>query len=338
MTGATGKAQLLIQTFGATGALAIAEVPIACSIGVATRGNGEELDQLLRGADAAMYAAKVAGKGQWRVFGPELESGVAETLTLRRELQRAADRREFVVHYQPVVDLQTGAIEGVESLIRWDHPERGVLPPSEFLHEAEESGLILYIDRWVLEEACRQVQAWQKEIPAAANLCAWVNLSARQLQHPGLAEDVAEALRSSGLAPQDLILEVTETGLVGDVEAAASELERLKELGVMLALDDFGTGYSSLTHLLTFPIDIIKIDRSFVSAIGRDQERSEVALAVVRLAKGLGLRTVAEGIERDAQLAPLRSVGCEFGQGYFFAKPLDRSHLETLFTENALLA
>jgi diguanylate cyclase (GGDEF)-like protein len=304
------------------------EVPIAFSIGVATREHGEELDLLLRQADAAMYAAKAAGKGGYRIFGPDLSSDAIATRVLRTELQLAIDRDEFVVHYQPIVSLTTGAIEAVESLVRWDHPERGVLPPSEFLQEAEDSGHILYIDRWVLGEACRQIHAWQEAIPAAADLCASVNLSAKQLEHSGLAEEVADVLRSTGLAPESLILEITETALVHDIETAAAELGRLKHLGVKLALDDFGTGFSSLTHLMNLPIDIIKIDRSFVSRISEDEGHSEMALAIVKLAKRLGLKTVAEGIECKDQFDYLRSLDCELGQGYYFAKPVDSLQLE----------
>lgn len=330
LDGAIETTQRLTRTFDATWASAATPVPITLSIGVATRQEGEELNQVLRHADAAMYAAKAVGKGQWRIFGPDLLAGVIETQTLRSELQLAVDRGEFVIHYQPIINLQTGAMEGVEALVRWNHPERGLLQPLEFLREAEESGHILHIDRWVLQEACRQVCAWQKNIPAAVNLCVSVNLSARQLQHPGLAQEVAEALSSSGLTAGDLMLEITETALVGETEAAATELGSLRKMGVKLALDDFGTGYSSLTHLLSFPIDYIKIDRSFVSAIGGDEARLELTLAIVKLAKTLNLKTVAEGIECVDQLNYLKALDCEFGQGYFFAKPQSPKQLELL--------
>jgi EAL domain-containing protein (putative c-di-GMP-specific phosphodiesterase class I) len=228
------------------------------------------------------------------------------------------------------VNLQTEAIEGVEALVRWNHPVRGLLPPSAFLKEAEATGHILYIDRWVLEQACRQVHTWQANVPAAETLSAHVNLSARQLQHPGLAEQVAETLRDSGLAPENLILEITETTLVRDSEAAAAELARLKQLNVQLALDDFGTGFSSLSHLVRFPIDCIKIDRSFVSSTGSDLRRSELVLALVNLGETLHLRVVAEGIEEAGQFDYLRSIGCEQGQGYYFARPLAGPGMEEL--------
>lgn len=331
--GAIETAKRLTDTFGGTWATAASEVPITFSIGVAVREGREGLDHLLRRADAAMYAAKAAGKGQWQVFGPGMDEVAVGRQSLRDDLQSAVDNREFVVHYQPVVDLQTGAIQGVESLVRWDHPERGVLPPSEFLAEAEETGHILFIDRWVLQEASRQVRAWQEAIPAAVDLRAYVNLSQRQLQHPGLADQVAEALDSSGLAPEDLILEITETALVHETDAALTELRKVKELGVTLALDDFGTGYSSLAHLMNFPIDIIKLDRSFVSAIGGNRKQSDLALALVKLAKNLRLTTVAEGIETEGQFDYLRALDSELGQGYYFAKPLDASQLEKLLDE-----
>jgi Amt family ammonium transporter len=249
------------------------------------------------------------------------------------ELQSAVDRHEFVLHYQPVLDLRSGRIDGVEALVRWEHQERGLLLPSEFLHEAEFGGQILSIDRWVLNEACHRVRAWQKDIPGAEDLSVHVNVSARKLQHPGLGDEIAGVLRSSGLAPANLVLEITETTLVRDPEAAAAELTQLKSLGVRVALDDFGTGFSSLSHLLRFPIDTIKIDRSFVSSVGKDERRSQLMLAMIELGRTLGLHVVAEGIETADQLDLLRSIGCQQGQGYHFAKPLGAPELEQLLRE-----
>ena len=225
-------------------------------------------------------------------------------------------------------NLRSARIDGVEALVRWAHPERGLLPPSEFLQEAEDTGHILSIDRWILREACHQVRAWQKDVPGAEDLSVHVNVSAKTLQHPGLADEIAEVLRSSGLAPGHLILEITETTLVLDPQAAAAELTQLKDLGVRVALDDFGTGFSSLSHLLRFPIDTIKIDRSFVSAVGRDEQRSHLMQAMIDLGGTLGLRVVAEGIETEDQLDYLRTIGCQQGQGYLFAKPLGAPELE----------
>jgi predicted signal transduction protein with EAL and GGDEF domain len=322
LQGASFLAERLTQALQSTWSIASGDVPVAASIGVAARQHEEDLDQLLRQADAAMYAAKAAGKGRWHVFTPDLDAELAETRSLHAELQRAVERQEFVIHYQPVVDLRTGVVEAVEALVRWEHPDRGLLVPAAFLPEAEEGGQIVFIDRWVVREACRQVREWQRTIPGAESLAVHVNLSARQLQFPGLADEISEALDGAGLRPEDLVLEVTETTLVRDAETAAAELQRLKELHVQLALDDFGTGFSSLSHLLRFPIDTIKIDRSFVSALGTKGQRSALVPALVNLGHTLRLRVVAEGIEDAEQLTYLRSSGCELGQGYYFARPL----------------
>jgi diguanylate cyclase (GGDEF)-like protein len=307
------------------------DMTIGVSIGVATSEGNEELDELLRQADVAMYAAKARGRGQRRTFGVDVDADQRTPQALRADLQHAVERGEFEVYYQPVVSLETGAIDAVEALVRWDHPERGLLPPARFLDVAEQTGQILFIDKFLLNEACRQVRSWQRHLPGVPNLCACVNLSAKQLEHPWLAEEVAEALRSSGLPAEHLVLEITETALLADTHAAAKELQRLKTLGVRIALDDFGTGYSSLTHLVRFPVDIIKIDRSFVSAIGTGGVRSDLALGLVSLNKTLGLKTVAEGIEQTSQLELLRSAGCEQGQGYLFAAPLPAREFEQRF-------
>ena len=331
--GATRAAERLIGALVGTYAVTAGELQVGVSIGVAARQGAEELDELLRQADAAMYAAKASGKGGWRVFGPDIDAASLGIRSPVTELQRAIDDREFVVHYQPVLDLRSGRIDGVEALVRWAHPVRGLLPPSEFLREAEDTGHILAIDRWVLREACHQVRAWQKDVPGAEDLSVQVNVSARTLQHPGLADEIAEVLRSSGLAPGHLVLEITETTLVLDPQAAATELTQLKALGVRIALDDFGTGFSSLSHLLRFPIDTIKIDRSFVSAVGHDEQRSQLVQAMIDLGGTLGLRVVAEGIETPDQLDFLRTIGCQQGQGYLFAKPLGAPELERFLRE-----
>ena len=307
LQGATLTAERIIRRFEKPWSSSSGISPVGVSIGISSRTGDEEVDELLRQSDIAMYAAKAAGKGRWRVFSPDLGGELRAVQSLRTELQHAVEAEEFAVHYQPVMNLGNGSIVGVEALVRWNHPERGLLAPSEFLEEAEASGHIIHIDRWVLREACRQVREWQRHVSGAESLSVHVNLSARQLQHPGLAEEIAEAVRVSGLAPNDLILEITETTLVRDAEAAASELRKLKELGVRLALDDFGTGYSSLSHLHEFPIDIIKIDRSFVSAIGDGSKRSELVRALVSLGTTLGLVVVAEGIE-DASAARVPPV------------------------------
>jgi diguanylate cyclase (GGDEF)-like protein len=326
--GATLTAQRIVRQFERPWSLTSGYVSVGVSIGVAGRGANEELDELLRQADTAMYAAKASGKGRWRVFSPDLGTDLLTSKSFRAELQHAIEEEDFVVLYQPVMDIGDGSISGVEALVRWNHPTRGLLPPSEFLGEAEESGQVVPIDRWVLREACREVRAWQRSVPGAQQLSLYVNLSARDLQKEGLAEGIEEVLHASGLAPAHLTLEITETTLVREAGAVASELNKLKELQVQLALDDFGTGFSSLSHLYEFPIDIIKIDRSFVAALGTDDRRPELVKALVELGRTLGLVVVAEGVETAAQLEYLRSIGCERAQGYYFAKPLNAERLE----------
>jgi diguanylate cyclase (GGDEF)-like protein len=328
LQGATVTAQRIVRQFERPWSLSSGYVSVSVSIGVAARADDEGLDELLRQADTAMYAAKASGKGRWRVFSPDLAPGQLTTRSFRAELQHAVEAEEFVVHYQPVMDLASGFITGVEALVRWNHPERGLLQPAQFLGEAEVSGHVVQIDRLVLREACRQVRAWQRSVPGAEHLSVHVNLSARGLQTPDLADEIGEAVRVSGLAPSDLVLEITETTLVHDADAAAIELRKLKDLHVELALDDFGTGFSSLTHLYEFPIDIIKIDRSFIASLGVDARRPELVKALVELGKTLGLLVVAEGVEQAAQLDYLRSIGCQRAQGYYFAKPLPSDQME----------
>jgi len=328
LQGATLTAQRIVRQFERPWSLSSGHASVGVSIGIAARDGEEELDELLRQADTAMYAAKASGKGRWRVFSPDLGTTVLTSRSLRAELQHAVEDEEFVVHYQPVMNIGDGSISGVEALVRWNHPQRGLLPPSEFLDEAEESGHVVHMDRWVLREACRQVRAWQTSIPGAEHLSVHVNLSARHLQHEGLADEIGGAVRGSGLAPADVILEITETTLVHDADAVAAELSKLKELQVGLALDDFGTGFSSLSHLYEFPIDMIKIDRSFVGALGIDARSPDLVKALVELGHTLGLTVVAEGVEQAAQLEYLRSIGCERAQGYYIAKPLNAEDLE----------
>jgi diguanylate cyclase (GGDEF)-like protein len=328
LEGAALVAQRIVRQFERPWSLSSGYVSISVSIGVAARADDEGLDELLRQADTAMYAAKASGKGRWRVFSADLGTGYLTTRSFRDELQLAVEAEEFVVHYQPVMDIGSGCITGVEALVRWNHPERGLLLPSQFLSEAESSGHVMEIDRLVLREACRQVRVWQRAIVGAGHLSVHVNLSARGLQNPDLAGEIGEAVRISGLAPADLVLEITETTLVHDADAAAIELRKLKDLHVELALDDFGTGFSSLTHLYEFPIDIIKIDRSFIAAIGVDSRRPDLVKALVELGRTLGLVVVAEGVEQAAQLDYLRSIGCERAQGYYFAKPLPADQME----------
>jgi diguanylate cyclase (GGDEF)-like protein len=314
------------------------DLSIGVSVGITTGGAHDDIDQMLRKADASMYSVKGHGGGAWQAFDPAIHLDGVRAQSLRAELQRAVEQHQFVVHYQPVVRLDTGVVEAVEALVRWQHPERGLLAPAAFLEEAETTGHILFIDNWVMHEACRQVKAWQTDIPGAAELSACVNLSGSQLRHPGLAGAVDEALQSSGLRPQDLVVELTEGSLIHDLVVAGTELQMLRDLGVRIALDDFGTGYSSMSHLLSFPVDILKIDQSFVSTMDTNGRGSDLAAALVTLGRTMGLQTVGEGIEEAHQLSLLKSLRCELGQGYLLSKPLSADGLGKLLRQSLTLA
>jgi diguanylate cyclase (GGDEF)-like protein len=297
------------------------EVFVTASIGIAT-GDGTAKD-LLRDADVAMYRAKGAGKGRYQVFEPGMHAEVVERLELEADIQRAVEREELVVHYQPIVTLADERIVGVEALVRWQHPTRGMLAPCAFIPVAEETGQILDIGAWVLREACRQVAVWQAELgDEAAPLRLSVNLSGLQLAQPSVAADVRSALADSRLAPGTLILELTETVIMQDTEASIARLRALKELDVQIAVDDFGTGYSSLRYLQRFPIDILKIAKPFVDGVADASDEAIMARAIADLSRNLGLSTIAEGIEHRPQALALKELGCPLGQGYLFARPV----------------
>ncbi len=300
------------------------ELSLRCSIGisVAPQDGTADADELIRDADAAMYIAKRDGKGGYRLFQPAMHEGVLARLELRTDLQRAIATEQLVLHYQPVVRLDDGSVTGVEALLRWSHPERGLIAPQEFIPLAEETGLIVPIGRWVLREACRQASRMIAPLPEERRLTMSVNLSLEQLQHSDIVGDVRDALTDSGLPPELLTLEITETVLMADTDVAAERLAELKELGVRLALDDFGTGYSSLSYLSRFPVDILKMDRSFLRE-GATPEEAGLTTAVVALGATLRLEVVAEGIEIPGQWQELRELGCQLGQGFYFARPMD---------------
>jgi diguanylate cyclase (GGDEF)-like protein/PAS domain S-box-containing protein len=290
-------------------------------ISVAILDDSRDADELIRDADAAMYIAKRDGKGAYRLFEPAMHEGVLARLELRTDLQRAIATDQLELHYQPLVRLADGSVSGVEALLRWHHPERGVVSPVEFIPIAEETGLIIPIGRWVLREGCRHA----RRLVAPGDgppVCMSINLSLKQIQHSDIVADVRDALVESGLAPERLILEITESVLMDDTDLAVMRLRDLKALGVGLALDDFGTGYSSLSYLSRFPVDILKMDRSFLSE-GSSPDARGLATAVVGLGATLGLEVVAEGIELIEQWHALRDLGCEFGQGFLFARPMD---------------
>jgi EAL domain-containing protein (putative c-di-GMP-specific phosphodiesterase class I) len=291
-------------------------------MGIALDDGSAQPDDLIRNADTAMYAAKADGKGKCVVFQPAMHRRTVEFFEVQADLQRALIRGEFALHYQPIVDFRTGRIDGLEALVRWNHPTRGLVMPGGFIPVAEEAGMIVPLGVWVLGEACRQTAEWRRRLDGAADLWISVNLSTRQLLEPDLIDRVAEVLRESTLDPSALVLEITEGALMEDVEQTSFKLHALRGLGARLALDDFGTGSSSLGHLRQFPIDVLKIDKSFVDAIGTESATSHVIVHVIEMARSLGLRIVAEGVEREDQARWLRDHGVDYAQGFLFGPPL----------------
>jgi diguanylate cyclase (GGDEF)-like protein/PAS domain S-box-containing protein len=313
------------------------EVFVRGSIGIAMCGEGENTaDELLRNADVAMYMAKAEGKNRFELFNPSMHSAMLERLDIEADLRRAVERSEFVLHYQPTVVLQTGRIAGVEALVRWQHPERGLIPPIEFISIAEETGLIVPLGEWVLDTACRQAQEWHVAHPNEPLLRMSVNLSVRQLQHEGIVKTVERVLETTGLAPETLTLEITESAVMNDHVTTIVRLNQLKALGVRIAVDDFGTGYSSLSYLRRFPIDVLKIDRSFVDGVADGPQKRALLRTIVELGRTLNLETVAEGIEQPEEMQQLRSLQCDLGQGYYFARPLDADSVGALLAVGAV--
>jgi diguanylate cyclase (GGDEF)-like protein len=309
------------------------EVFVRSSMGITAAEAGEQPEEILRRADVAMYVAKAQGKGRFVIYEPSMEESIVGRLELAGELQRAVERDEFVLHYQPSVTLSNGGIAGVEALLRWQHPVRGLVYPTEFVPVAEETGLILPIGAWVLREACTQARRWQVEFPSQPPLTLAVNISARQVQQPGLCDIVRTALEESGLPPESLVLEITESLMMQDAELSIARLNELKALGIRLAIDDFGTGYSSLSYLRKFPVDILKIDKSFVDGVSRHGKEQELAQSIIELGQTLRLEIVAEGVERAEQLGWLQSRNCDLGQGFYFSEPVDPDDLTRLLRE-----
>ncbi len=321
-------AERIIAALGRPLTIEDREIQARASIGIALSVDGvEDPAELLQAADVAMYAAKARGKGCYEVYRPELQVDVVERLGRTADLQRAVDTGEFVIHYQPILTLDGGDATGLEALVRWDHPERGLLAPKEFIPLAEETGLIVPLGRFVLQEACRMTRRWQLDYPIARHIQISVNISARHFQHDRLVEDVSTALREADLDPRCLVLEITESVFVQDADSVVSRMLELKAIGVNFAIDDFGTGYSSLSYLRRFPIDILKLDKSFVDDVGDSIENGALAETIVKLGKTLRLRTVAEGIEKARQVEALRAFGCELGQGFYLAKPLKKENV-----------
>jgi diguanylate cyclase (GGDEF)-like protein len=311
------------------------EIFVGASIGIALGApdQGTTAQGLLRNADIAMYRAKANGRACFEVFKASMRETVRGRLKMEAELRRALERGELRLHYQPKVELRTGRLVGLEALVRWQHPERGMVPPGSFIPMAEETGLIMPIGRWVLETACRQAGRWRSDAEIGEGLVMAVNLSPRQFRHPRLVDDVGHVLSAMRLDPGGLEIEITEGTAMGDADATVKTLERLKSLGVRLVIDDFGTGYSSLGYLKRFPIDVLKVDRSFVAGLPGNAGDAAIVQAVVGLSRALGLKAVAEGVETVPQLDELRALGCDQGQGYLFGRPMPAEAIELVLRQ-----
>jgi diguanylate cyclase (GGDEF)-like protein len=322
-------AQRLLDSLKVPVVLRGKELNVGASIGVAFNAVGDTVEDMLRNADVAMYSAKRELKGRFELYVPSMHAEVVDRLNVETELQRALDEDELVVHYQPLVHLDTGRLTGVEALVRWEHPTRGLLLPADFIEVAEQAGVIVPLGRWVLEQACRDAAVWKARFPGR-DFSVSVNLSPRQFLQADVVEMVRDVLAHTGLHPSALVLELTEGVMMFDSAQTISQLAGLKSLGVRLAIDDFGTGYSSLSYLRELPFDILKIDKLFIDGIAGGPSESGFARAIMRLARTLDLQTVAEGVEGASQVAELKGLQCDVGQGFFFAKPLPRDGIDAL--------
>ena len=307
------------------------EIFITASIGIALSSARLGMpEEILRDADLAMYHAKAKGNARHEIFDDSMSVPALDRMDLEMDLRSAISHHEFRLHYQPILRLDTGRITEVEALIRWQHAKRGLLQPDAFIGLTEETGLIVPIGQWVLKEACRQARVWQLEFPSIPPLVMSVNLSAKQFQHPTLVQEISEALEESGLDAGSLKLEITESVVMQDAPATLAKLKELKDLGIRLAIDDFGTGYSSLGYLKRFPVDTLKIDRSFVKGLSKEGNDNAIVRAVVTVAKTLNMDVTAEGVETDQQRIELMALGCDRAQGFLFAKPADADHVGPL--------
>lgn len=332
----SGVAERILEAFRRPFILAGEKLYVTTSIGVVMYpADGEDAETLLSNADTAMYSAKNEGGNNFQVFNATMSAFISKRVTLEKELRHAVEREEFLVYYQPQVDVETGQIVGMEALVRWQHPEGGLVPPDDFIPNVEETGLIVPLGEWVLRTACAQTRAWQEASLPPVRVS--VNLSARQFQQANLVEMVAAAPRETGLAPEWLELEITESTAMRDLDFTATKLAALREMGVRVSLDDFGTGYSCLDYLKRFPIDGVKIDRSFVRGITVDSDDTAIVAAVIGLARSLNLRTTAEGVETEEQLAFLRQRHCDEIQGYLFSKPVPAEEFEGMLAQGKRL-
>jgi diguanylate cyclase (GGDEF)-like protein/PAS domain S-box-containing protein len=305
------------------------QVNLSTSVGIAlgSAHTNDDPERMLRNADAAMYRAKEQGPGRYAALDPAMQTRAQERLELETELRRALEQGEFVLYYQPEVSLHNGSMVGFEALLRWQHPERGLLTPSAFLPLAEETDLIVPIGRWVLEEACQQAKRWEEKYPSAPPTTMEVNLSSRQLARRGLVRTIEEALTRAGVEAPTLALDLTETTLIKALEDDAQALDALKKMGIRLYLDDFGTGYSSLSYLRRLPVDLVKVDRPFVKWLGEKATDTALVRMIIDLCHTLGVEVLAMGVETSEQAALLRDMGCDLGQGYYFAGPLPGEEL-----------
>jgi predicted signal transduction protein with EAL and GGDEF domain len=307
-------------------------ITVTASIGIAN-GDRPSAQELLRDADIALYRAKATGRDCYVVFEPAMQSAALDRLELKSELDSALANDQYFLLYQPIFDLDSVRIRGVEALLRWQHPTRGMITPDKFIPVLEDSGLIVEVGRWVLNEACAQASRWQQQ---GHRTTMSVNVSMRQLETDILIDDVTEALARTDLDPGSLVIEVTESTLMRDANATVSRLRKLKDIGVMIAIDDFGTGYSSLAYLRQFPVDVLKIDRSFVSEMDGSADSAALIHTLVELGRSLGLMTLAEGIEEHSQLEGLRHERCDSGQGFIFSRPVEPAAIEALLSRPML--
>ena len=327
-------AERLMKELASPFVLAGKEVFTSVSIGIAlSNASYEEPEDILRDADTAMYRAKSLGKARYEVFDADMRASVMARLQLETDLRRAVEREEFINFYQPIVSLASGQIVGFEALLRWQHPTRGLVGPHEFICVAEETGLIRELGWWNLQEACRQMARWRRKHSDYSHLTISVNLSAKQFVQRNLVHEIRGLLNNLDLPPQALRLEITESTVMGDPASAVKMLEEIKSIGISLAIDDFGTGYSSLSYLHRFPLDTLKIDRSFISGMNDSNEGMEIARTIMPMAKNLQLDVIAEGVETVEQLATLRKLHCKYGQGYYFSRPVSAEEAEALLTD-----
>ncbi|MFT4113630.1 putative bifunctional diguanylate cyclase/phosphodiesterase, partial [Silvibacterium sp.] len=337
-------AQRLQDTLAESFCIGGSQLFVSASIGIASSDSHyHRAEDMLRDADMAMYRAKACGKAQYQVFDARMHLQAVRRLSLEQNLRVAFERKQFLLYYMPIITLATGAVSGFEALVRWERPGEGIIAPGEFIGLAEETGLIVPIGDWILREACRTLTRWQSTIPGCVDLTMNVNLSPRQFAHPALVDDVRRALAETGADPHLLRLEITESCTMENSERAIEVLTQLRSLGTQLSLDDFGTGFSSLSYLHRFPLQNLKIDRSFVSRMVEDSESLAIIRTIIRLARDLRLQVTAEGTDNPAQIRTLEALGCDFAQGFYYSPPLPeiraeaylRSHREHLSAEQA---